>query len=230
VVAETEGARDSEGEQAVIRVSICDDDHMMDEGLAQLLSDAGIEILDEEADGEAGLLAAAAGSPDVLLMDLSLPRADGIAAIRRLRAAYPDLPLVVLTSCLDRDWILDSLDAGANGYLLKDDESAELVHGIQAAARGESPLSPAVGTIVLAARAPRHPETELTAREREVLVLVGDGLPNRQIAERLSISEKTVKAHLTRIFRHIGVADRTQAAIWAHRQGVASPTRLDGGA
>ncbi len=103
----------------MIRVSICDDDNVADEGLAQLLSDAGFEVVDDEGDGDTGLLAAA-GSPDVLLMDLSLPPADGVAAIRRLRAAYPDLPVVVLTSCLDRDWILDSLDAGASGYLLKD--------------------------------------------------------------------------------------------------------------
>jgi DNA-binding NarL/FixJ family response regulator len=201
-----------------------------DAGLAQLLADAGFEIIDEEGDGERGLLAAAASSPDVLLMDLSLPPADGVAAIRRVRAAYPDLPVVVLTSSLDRDWVLDSLDAGASGYLLKDGESAELVHGLQAAARGESPLSPAVGTIVLAARGRRHQETELTAREREVLALVGDGLPNRQIANRLSISEKTVKAHLTRIFQRIGVADRTQAAIWAHRQGLAVAAQIEDGA
>jgi DNA-binding NarL/FixJ family response regulator len=213
----------------VIRVSICDDDNVADEGLAQLLSDAGFEIVGDEGDGGTGLLAAA-GSPDVLLMDLSVARGDGVAAIRRLRAAYPDLPVVVLTSCLDRDWILDSLDAGASGYLLKAEESAELVHGLHAAARGESPLSPAVGTIVLAARGRRHEEAELTAREREVLALVGDGLPNRRIADRLSISEKTVKAHLTRIFQRIGVADRTQAAIWAHRHGLAQPAHLEDGA
>jgi len=213
----------------VIRVSICDDDSEVGEGLAQLLSDAGFEIVDEEGDGETGLMAAAAKSPDVVLMDLSFSRADGVAAIRQLRTAYPDLPVVVLASSLDRDWILDSLDAGASGYLLKNEESAELVHGLQAAARGESPLSPAVGTIILAARGRRHPEPELTAREREVLVLVGEGLPNRRIADRLNISEKTVKAHLTRVFQRIGVADRTQAAIWAHRQGLTRPPQRDGG-
>jgi DNA-binding NarL/FixJ family response regulator len=125
----------------------------------------------------------------------------------------------VLTSFSDRERILDALDAGAVGYLLKDAEPDELLRGIAAAARGESPLAPKAAKAVLSARAESRPAAELTAREQEVLALLAEGLANKQIARRLGIAEKTVKAHLTSVFQSIGVADRTQAALWARNHG-----------
>ena len=158
---------------------------------------------------------------DVVLMDLEMPRLDGIEATRRIRAAAPGSSVVVLTSFSDRDRILDALDAGAVGYLLKDAEPEELLRGIRSAARGESPLDPKAARSVLEARATARPPIELTAREREVLECVAAGLPNKLIARELDISEKTVKAHLTRVYQAIGVTDRTQAALWAQRNGFA---------
>jgi DNA-binding NarL/FixJ family response regulator len=153
-------------------------------------------------------------------MDLSMPGVDGIEATRRLMAQRPESRVVVLTSFSDRERILDALDAGAVGYLLKDAEPGELLRGIEAAARGESPLAPKAAKAVLTARAESRPAAELTAREQEVLGLLGQGLANKQIARRLGIAEKTVKAHLTSVFQSIGVTDRTQAALWARSHGI----------
>ena len=130
---------------------------------------------------------------------------------------------MVLTSFSDRERIVAALDAGAVGYLLKDAEPQDLLDGIRAAARGESPLHPRAARELLAARSSGRPPTpvvELTPRETEVLILVRQGLANKQIARRLGISERTVKAHLTSTFQRIGVADRTQAALWAERNGL----------
>jgi DNA-binding NarL/FixJ family response regulator len=153
-------------------------------------------------------------------MDLSMPGMGGAEATRKLLATGIDLRVVVLTSLSERERILDALDAGAIGYLLKDAEPDELIRGVQAAARGESPLSPKAAQQVLAARSDQRPAVELSPREREVLELVGQGLPNKLIARRLEISEKTVKAHLTQVFAQLGVTDRTQAALWLERNGV----------
>jgi DNA-binding NarL/FixJ family response regulator len=155
----------------------------------------------------------------VVLIDLSMPRLDGIAATARIVAARPEARVVVLTAFADRERILGALDAGALGYLLKDATPDELLGGIRAAARGEAPLAPKAASELLAARAGRR-DAGLSEREREVLELVAEGLPNKLIAIRLEISEKTVKAHLTRVFERIGVTDRTQAALWARRNGI----------
>jgi DNA-binding NarL/FixJ family response regulator len=128
--------------------------------------------------------------------------------------------VVVLTSFSDRERILRALDAGAVGYLLKDAEPDELARALEAAARGESPLDPRAAGAVLSARRSAAPALELSEREREVLLMVAEGLPNKLIARDLGISEKTVKAHLTSVFRRIGVTDRTQAALWAERNGL----------
>jgi DNA-binding NarL/FixJ family response regulator len=132
---------------------------------------------------------------------------------------------VILTSFSDREQILNALDAGAIGYLLKDADPSELVEGIRAAARGESPIDPKAARAMLTGRSRSSTETgaDLTAREREVLSLVAEGLPNKLISRRLEISEKTVKAHLTSVFARIGVSDRTQAALWAREHGVVRP-------
>jgi DNA-binding NarL/FixJ family response regulator len=149
-----------------------------------------------------------------------MPVLDGIEATRRIKASQPDVAVVVLTSFSDRERILDALDAGAAGYLLKDVEPEELEKAIAAAARGEAPLDPKAARTLLSARRAAAPADALSDREREVLLMVAEGLPNKLIAQRLAISEKTVKAHLTSVFRHIGVTDRTQAALWAQRNGL----------
>ena len=203
----------------MIRVLIAEDHAMVRAGLTELLGNRGdIEVVGEAANGEEAVERATELTPDVVLMDLSMPEVDGIEATRRISSAVPAAHVVVLTSFSDRDRILEALDAGAVGYLLKDLEPDELHKGVLAAARGESPLAPKAAHAVISARADARPATvELTDREREVLGLVAEGLPNKLIARRLEISEKTVKAHLTRVFQTIGVTDRTQAALWAKR-------------
>jgi DNA-binding NarL/FixJ family response regulator len=203
----------------MIAVLVIDDHPVVRTGLAQLLERAeGIVLAGVAADGADGVELATAERPDVVLMDLEMPGVDGIEATARIRAACPETEVVVLTSFSDRERILDALDAGAAGYLLKDAEPEELLRGIRAAAAGEAPLAPRAATELVAARRAGRPAAELTPREREVLLMVGQGLPNKLIARRLEISEKTVKAHLTRIFERIGVTDRTQAALWVERQ------------
>ncbi len=154
------------------------------------------------------------------LIDLEMPVLDGIEATRRILSASPATSVIVFTSFSDRERILRALDAGAIGYLLKDAEPDELHRAIRAAVRGEAPLAPKAAAALLAARSSAGLSQDLTDREREVLQLVASGLANKQIARRLGISEKTVKGHLTHVFQAIGVTDRTQAALWAERNGL----------
>jgi DNA-binding NarL/FixJ family response regulator len=202
----------------VIRVLAVDDHPVVRAGLAQLLEQADdIELIGVAEDGERALAIVREQETDVVLMDLEMPGMDGIQATARIRHEHPRTQLVVLTSFSDSDRVLDALDAGAIGYLLKGADPDELLQGIRAAARGESPLAPRAASALLAARAGRRPAEGLTPRERDVLLMVAQGLPNKQIARRLEISERTVKGHLTHIFERIGVTDRTQAALWAKR-------------
>jgi len=205
----------------LIRVILADDHAVVRSGLVQLLSTADdIEVVATACDGNEAVELWRQHRPEVALMDLSMPDTDGIEAIRRIRAENEDAIVVVLTSFSDRERILDALDAGAIGYLLKDAEPDELIRGVRAAARGEAPLAPKAARAVLTARATGRPAEDLTPREREVLTLVAQGKANKQIARELGISEKTVKTHLTRVFEAIGVTDRTAAALWAQRHGV----------
>jgi DNA-binding NarL/FixJ family response regulator len=205
----------------VIRVVIADDHAVVRTGLAQLVGTFDdVELVGAAANGEEAVTLSGERVPDVVLMDLEMPVLDGIEATRRIRAAYPDVAVVVLTSFSDRDRILAALDAGAAGYLLKDAEPAELAKAIEAAARGDAPLDPKAARALLSARRTPSEAEALSEREREVLAMVAEGLPNKIIATRLAISEKTVKAHLTNVFRTIGVTDRTQAALWAERNGL----------
>jgi DNA-binding NarL/FixJ family response regulator len=205
----------------MIRVMIADDHSVVREGLERLLPTAGdIEVVASARDGEESVALAGEHRPDVVLMDLSMPGIGGAEATRRILAANSDACVVILTSFSDRDQILAALDAGAIGYLLKDGEPSELVEGVRAAARGESPLHPRAARELLSSRDAPRPRDGLTTREREILVLLTEGMPNKRISARLGISEKTVKAHLTSIFNRLGVSDRTQAALWAREHGI----------
>lgn len=207
----------------MIRVVIVDDHSMVRAGLSQLLGSApDIEVVGSAANGKEAVDLVARVRPDVVLMDLQMPVMDGVAATAALQAAENEAAVVIVTSFSDRDRIVGAIDAGAVGYLLKDAAPDEILSGVRAAARGESPLHPKAARELLSARAdlsPR-PKVDLTTRETEVLVLVREGLSNKQIARRLDITERTVKAHLTSCFQRIGVLDRTQAALWAERNGV----------
>jgi DNA-binding NarL/FixJ family response regulator len=202
----------------VIRVLLIDDHALVRAGLARLIaSGEDMEVVGEAGDGSTGATLARDLRPDVALVDLAMPGLDGIETTRRVLNASQRTQVVVLTAFSDRVQVLAALDAGARGYLLKDAEPDELLRGIRAAARGDSPLDPRAAHAVLTRSTVG---ATLTTREREVLKLVADGLPNKQIARALGITEKTVKAHMTKIFAAIGVTDRTAAALWAHRNGV----------
>jgi len=204
----------------MIRVVLADDHGVIRDGLGRLIAALDdIEVVGVAADGIEAVARCAELAPDVVLMDLGMPRLDGIEATRQVLADHPDTAVLVLTSFSDRPRILGAIEAGACGYLLKDVAADEVAEGIRAAARGESPIDPRAARTVLSAQSERDPGAELSAREGEVLGLLVEGLPNKLIARRLEISEKTVKTHLTSIFRTLGVTDRTQAALWAERNG-----------
>jgi DNA-binding NarL/FixJ family response regulator len=205
----------------MIRIVIADDHRVVRTGLEQLVGTFDdVEVVGSGVNGEEAVDICAASRPDVALIDLEMPVLDGIEATRRIRGASPATSVIVFTSFSDRERILRALDAGAIGYLLKDAEPEELHRAIRAAVRGEAPLAPKAAAALLAARSNATFSHALTEREREVLALVASGLANKQIARRLSISEKTVKGHLTHVFQAIGVTDRTQAALWAERNGL----------
>jgi DNA-binding NarL/FixJ family response regulator len=205
----------------MISVVIADDHGIIRDGLSRLIDALDdVHVVGTAADGAEAVARCAETSPDVVLMDLDMPNVDGIEATRRITAAQPQTSVLVLTSFSDRQRILGAIEAGASGYLLKDASSDDVADGIRAAARGEAPLDPRAARTVLNARSEPDPLAALSQRERAVLALLVEGLPNKLIARRLEISEKTVKAHLTRVFREIGVTDRTQAALWAEREGL----------
>ncbi|MEA2157055.1 MAG: hypothetical protein QOE11_3195 [Solirubrobacteraceae bacterium] len=207
----------------MISVLIADDHGVIRDGLGRLIDALDdIELAGTAGDGAEAVDRARELTPDVVLMDLDMPRMDGIEATRLITQESPGTAVLVLTSFSDRARILGALSAGACGYLLKDASSEEVADGIRAASRGESPLDPRAARTIITARAEPDPVGSLSVREREVLALLVEGLPNKLIARRLDISEKTVKSHLTRIFRELGVTDRTQAALWAERHGLTS--------
>jgi DNA-binding NarL/FixJ family response regulator len=211
-----------------IRVLVVDDHAVVRAGIARLLeSSRGIEVVGLARDGREAIALSADRGPDVVLMDLEMPIVDGIEATRRISRAHDGPNVVVLTSFSDRRRITEAVDSGAVGYLLKDSPPDELLAGIRAAAQGESPLAPRVAMTLVEERRNGGAAEGLSDREREVLALVGAGVPNKQIAYRLGISPKTVKSHLTHIFRQIGVGDRLQAAMWARRHGLVDDA--DGG-
>jgi DNA-binding NarL/FixJ family response regulator len=207
----------------MIRVVIVDDHGLVRAGLDELLSAVDdIEVVATAADGLEAVATVERELPHVVMMDLSMPNLDGVEATRLVVEAHPEVHVVALTSFSERERVLRALDAGAVGYLLKDSEPGDLERAIHAAARGESPLHPKAAQAVVAARTERRADPELRPREREVLELVAQGMPNKLIARKLGISEKTVKSHLTQVFQAIGATDRTQAALWAREHDLGS--------
>jgi DNA-binding NarL/FixJ family response regulator len=205
---------------APIRVVVVDDHAVVRRGLGTLLAAFDdVQVVGEAADGDEAVRVVESSRPDVVLMDLQMPGVDGVEATRRIVSAGLG-DVLVLTSYSDSERIVAALDAGAVGYLLKDADPDDVVAGVRAVARGESPIDPRAARHLLGARTPSTTVRDLSPREREVLALVREGLANKQVARRLGITERTVKAHLTSIFARIGVTDRTQAALWAERQGL----------
>jgi DNA-binding NarL/FixJ family response regulator len=210
----------------VIRVLIVDDHAIVRTGLAQLLgTTTDLQLAGQARDGSQAVALAAELRPDVVLMDLSMPGVDGVTATARILADNPDVHVLVLTSFSDETRIIDALQAGAEGYLLKHAEPETILSGIREIVAGGSPLDPKAARVLLTNRRTPRSAVRLTDREQEVLRMVGDGLPNKTIARRLGITERTVKAHLTSVYHQLGVTDRTQAALWAQRQtGVVAPS------
>ena len=179
------------------------------------MTEAEIEVVGMAADGREALELVRRHRPDVVLMDLAMPGLNGVEATRLIAAEHPGVCVVVLTSFGDEACIADALDAGAQGYLLKHAEPETLIGAVYSAHAGLAPLDPRAGRLLLDRQRRGRVRVELSHREREVLTLVTEGMANKQIARRLGISERTVKAHLTNIIQRIGVTDRTQAALCA---------------
>lgn len=206
--------------QQPLRIMVVDDHPIVREGIVGALeSMAGVVVVAQAGDGEQALELAASTSPNLVLMDLQMPRMDGVQATRLLRQAYPQLVVVVLTTYESDGDILAAIEAGATGYLLKAAPRAELLAGIKAAAEGQVALSPAAARVLVARQSAPAP-VRLSARETEVLALVATGASNAQIGQQLFIAEATVKTHLQRIFEKLGVSDRTRAVTLAMERGL----------
>ena len=208
----------------MIRVLLVDDHAVVREGLRAFLElQDGIEVVGEAQDGEEAVAEATRLRPDVILMDLVMPKLDGVGAMRRLRESVPTARVVVLTSFLQDERLLPAIRAGAAGYLLKNTEPAELARALRAAHAGEAIIDPTVAARLVTALADGSRvarEQELTRREREVLELIVRGRSNKRIALELGIAEKTVKTHVGHLLAKLGVTDRTQAALLAVREGL----------
>lgn len=215
----------------VIRVLIVDDHTIVRKGICALLAEiAGIEVVGEAADGQAAIAQAERLCPDVILMDLAMPRLDGIEATRQIKASQPESRILVMTSFATDDKVLPAIKAGALGYLLKESAPEDLVEAIHQIHRGESSLHPTVARKVL--QEITHPSDRpptpdpLTRREAEILLLVAQGLSNQDIAKKLHISDPTVRSHVSNIMSKLHLATRIQAALYALREGLVS---LDAG-
>jgi DNA-binding NarL/FixJ family response regulator len=218
----------------MIRVLLADDQRLVRESLATLVAllGHGIELVGTAADGEEVVASAARERPDVVLMDLRMPRCDGIEATRRLSAEQPDVKVIALTTYADDASVLGALRAGARGYLTKDAGADDIRAAILAVHRGEATLDPSVQHHVVAAaidgaagRPQQEPELPdgLTPREAEVLALIAGGLSNAEIAERLVVSPATVKSHINHLFAKASLRDRAHAVTYAYRHGLATP-------
>jgi DNA-binding NarL/FixJ family response regulator len=232
----------------VVRVVVADDQTVVREGIAMLLGLLpGLEVVGAAGDGEEAVRIVAEKAPDVVLMDLRMPRCDGVEATRRIRREYPDTQVVVLTTFADDDSLFPALRAGARGYLTKDAGGEQILKAIEDVIDGNAGLSPGIQRrllerlsevpqeLIAATRGPGAEGAEgesdgpaelpdgLTAREAQVLALVADGLSNAEIAERLYVSQATVKTHINNLFAKTGVRDRAQAVRYAYRYGIGLP-------
>ncbi len=210
----------------MIRVLICDDQEVVREGLRVILTKApDIKVVGVAGDGAEALALLDVARPDVVLMDLKMPGMNGIQATRQIRERFPQVRVLVLTTYDADEWVFDAIRSGAAGYVLKDTPVESLTAAIQAAAAGKTPVDPNVAgklfaQIARSAPVDAKPLADLSEREREVLVLVARGLSNADIAQRLFLSEGTVRNYVSAILSKLGVADRTQAAVLALRAGL----------
>ncbi|GAB48474.1 response regulator [Mobilicoccus pelagius] len=227
----TSEPEDGEVAGAVVRVVVVDDHVLYRRGLEMVLgTEDDLRIVGEAADGVAAVEVVAGTRPDVVLMDVRMPGGDGIEACRRIRDLGLDARVVMITTSEDERDLVEALRAGAKGYLLKDAPAEQIIDGIRAVHAGESLLSPALTSALLeefsalvGAEERRDPRTMLTEREREVLAVLGEGLTNKEIAGRLFISENTVKNHVHNLLEKLGLHSRTEAALFAVRQGRRAP-------
>ncbi|MBX7553652.1 response regulator transcription factor [Streptomyces sp. NPDC004232] len=225
---------ETEGEKKPARVVVADDQTVVREGIVMLLGLlSGVEVVGAAGDGEEAVQLVGELAPDVVLMDLRMPRCDGVEATRRIRSQYPRTQVVVLTTYADDESLFPALRAGARGYLTKDAGGDEIVRAVESVLSGDAGLSPSVQRRLLERLSqPEHPpEPEpadvapdgLTARETEVLVLIADGLSNQEIARRLHVSTATVKTHINNLFAKTGLKDRAQAVRYAYGKGLVRP-------
>jgi len=211
----------------MIRILICDDQVIVCEGLRTILdSDPEIHVVAVAHDGAEALQQIPTSQPDLVLMDLKMPYMNGIVATRRIKALHPQIPVLVLTTYDDDEWLFDAIRSGASGYLLKDTPPQDLIAAIKGSLSGQSFIDPDVAGKLLGAIALQPDEKHditgysLSEREQEVLELIAQGLSNADIAERLYLTEGTIRNYTSTLFRKLGVSDRTQAAIVALRYGL----------
>ncbi|MFJ8464187.1 response regulator transcription factor [Streptomyces swartbergensis] len=221
-----------EAERKPARVVVADDQTVVREGIVMLLGLLpGIEVVGVAGDGEEAVRLVAEVAPDVVLMDLRMPRCDGVEATRRIRAEYPGTQVVVLTTYADDESLFPALAAGAHGYLTKDADGEEIVRAVHSVLSGDAGLSPSIQrrllerlaeTEVRQAAPPEAPDG-LTVRETEVLLLIAEGLSNQEIGRRLHVSTATVKTHINNLFAKAGLKDRAQAVRYAYGKGLVRP-------
>lgn len=211
-------------EGTAIRLMLADDHRMLREGLRRSMTERGFNVVGEARDGTEAVELACALRPDVVLMDVTMPSLDGVEATRQLRSRMPDVRIIMLTMHADQDVLADAIRAGANGYLVKDCSTDEIASAVETVANGETALSPRLAASMLAEvhrQSNRlEPDRMITKREEEVLQLIADGCSTPEVAERLYISQKTVKNHLASIYQKLEARDRTQAVLSAVRMGI----------
>ncbi|MBI1379035.1 MAG: response regulator [Frankiales bacterium] len=212
---------------APITVFLVDDHAIVRTGLRTYLdTEPGVRVVGEAADGLEALarietLARGEGAPDVVLMDMQMPQLDGVETTSRIKSRWPGIDVIAVTSFIEEARIRAALEAGATGYLLKDADAGDVADAIRAAVAGEVRLDPAVAAaLALSLRTPPSSAESLTPREREVVILVAEGRTNREIGKRLGVAERTARTHVSNILAKLGLASRTQAAMWAVREGL----------